>query len=179
MSSSADWLVTFAPVIGLAVNVAVQVLAVHLTGRLAVAILGGFGSGLAATIAATFVALAGVPAAGPAAAMWLVAVATYLALSFCFWAFLNLNITSLRIRMLREILRSSEGISRSDLTARYSADEFLRRRLDRLAQGKQLSFAGDRWRLESRTLLVLARFLAAVRFLVLSDAERRRLQRGE
>ena len=178
MSSSADWLTTFAPVIGIAVNVAVQVLVVHLTGRLAVAILEGLASGLAATIAATFIALTA-SEAGPAAPVWLVAVATYLALSFCFWAFLNLNITSLRIRMLREILRSSDGISRSDLTARYSADEFLRRRLDRLAQGKQLSFTGDRWRLESRTLLLLAQFLAAVRFLVLSEAERRRLQRGE
>jgi hypothetical protein len=94
-------------------------------------------------------------------------------LAFGYWAFVNLNITSLRIRILREILHAGAGISRQQLTAEYSAEEFLRRRLERLRNGGQISFRDERWRLESRTLPALAQVLGVIRAVVLPARGRR------
>jgi membrane protein implicated in regulation of membrane protease activity len=169
-----DWLLALSPVIGLAGNVIAQILCAHLLKKIGLSILAGAAVGLAVTIAAL---LLSAEAGGPllhAAAVWIVALVTYLALAFGYWAFVNLNITSLRIRMLREILRSESGISQTELMAHYSSEEFLRRRLERLRNAGQLSFNDERWRLESRNLLLLTRTLEGIRTVLLPAWAQRR-----
>jgi hypothetical protein len=63
---------------------------------------------------------------------WLLGGATFLALAFGFWTFLNLNITSMRIRILRELLRAGGCMALSDMAEIYTPAERLRRRLERL-----------------------------------------------
>jgi len=155
---------------GLAANVFAQIACARILRRLGLSIVAGALCGLLVTALCT--ALDSTSAGIALAADWAVAILTYFALAFGYWAFLNLNITSLRIRILREILQSSGGVSRDELTARYSADEFLRRRLERLETGRQMSCRDGRWRLESRTLLVLARTMEALRALVLPASAR-------
>ena len=68
-------------------------------------------------VAAVIVA-ANVPAAistGDLAGLWATLGLSYVALAFGFWAFLNLNMTSLRIRMLRELLRSEYGMTHAEI----------------------------------------------------------------
>ena len=163
---NAEWMLTLAPVAGLAANVFAQIACARILRRLGLSIVAGALCGLLVTALCT--ALDSTSAGIALAADWAVAILTY----FAYWAFLNLNITSLRIRILREILQSSGGVSRDELTARYSADEFLRRRLERLETGRQMSCRDGRWRLESRTLLVLARTMEALRALVLPASAR-------
>ena len=92
---------------------------------------------------------ASVPAAistGDLAGLWVTLGLTYVALAFGFWAFLNLNMTSLRIRMLRELLHSERGMARAELLGRYSPEEFLRRRIARLERSGDLALI--RWALQ-------------------------------
>ncbi len=158
---NADWILTSAPVAGLAVDCVAQIIVAHLSKRVPLSIVAGAACGMAATIALTWLGMATV-------ATWVLLILTYSALAFNYWAFVNLNVTSVRIRLIREILRHPQGISRKELFAQYSAEEFLRRRLERLQQGsKQFSYDGGRWRLRKRTLLVAAQILAALRAFII------------
>jgi hypothetical protein len=161
-----------APVFGLGGDVVAQIVCAHLSRRVGLSIVTGAAFGLAVTAVAMALSLAGGGTIVHLLATWAVALLTYLALAFGYWAFVNLNITSLRIRMLREILHSAAGISQTELMAHYSSEEFLRRRLDRLKNAGQLSFRGERWRLESRNLLILARVLETFRALLLPGYRR-------
>jgi len=71
------------------------------------------------------------------------------------------------------VIRAPSGISRGDLLGRYSSEEFLRRRLARLANARQMSCIDGQWRLESPTLLLLAQTMGALRVLALPAHARR------
>jgi hypothetical protein len=169
-----DWVLAFAPVIGLAGDVTAQIVCAHLLRRTGLSILAGAAFGLVLTFIAAGLSMASDGSIVDLVATWIVALATYLALAFGYWTFVNMNITSLRIRMLREILRSGDGISQTELMANYSYEEFLRRRLERLNNAGQLSFRDERWRLESRNLLIIARILETFRAVLLPSGLRRR-----
>jgi hypothetical protein len=154
------WLTTAAPLAGLGADVAIQIAVARASGRIGTSIVSGALTGAVATTAVLVANRSGIAAGA-------VAIVTFLALAFCFWTFLNLNVTSLRIRILREVLHAGGSVSAAQLAAQYSDDEFLSRRLARLEAAKQLSFVGGRWRLESRVLLILARTMDAARFIVL------------
>jgi hypothetical protein len=164
-----NWSIALAPLLGLAANVLAHLAAANAArGKVGVSMMAGTACGLAITLAATY--------AGSAAApglrvdlfdTWLLGIASYLALSFGFWAFLNLNLTSMRIRMLRETFRAGGSIPLAILLERYAPAERLRRRLERLAKGGQLVKLDGRWRLRSRHLLVVAQCLRLMRVIVL------------
>jgi len=164
-----DWILAVAPVAGLAVNVALQFAGIRiLPGRLAASIIAGAIFGLAATFVLISLALAQLPTPGTGMVdAWSVGTLTYLTLAYGFWAFLNLNITSLRIRMLRTILLAGGSIEKKALLDQYTPEERLRRRLQRLENGGQIRRQNGRWRLNSRLLLVLARCVEVLRAVVM------------
>src|SRR6202044_731040 len=90
---------------------------------------------------------------------------TYVALSFCFWAFINLNLTSIRIRALRHLLQVGGTATISDLLETYSDSERLQRRLMRLRNGGQIQLVGGNWHLRwsAPVLLIIARFIGFIR----------------
>jgi len=163
---STDWVVTSASVIGLGADVIAQCTFAHASRRTNQSIAFGVLCGLIVTIGVLWETTTLTLEAAPA---WLMVLLTYAALSFGFWAFLNLNLTSLRIRIIREMLHMEGGISRDDLMRRYSPEEFLRRRLERLEHSsKQLTrLESGRWGLRSRTLLSVAQIMGVARVIVM------------
>jgi len=103
---NAEWMLTLAPVAGLAANVFAQIACARILRRLGLSIVAGALCGLLVTALCT--ALDSTSAGIALAADWAVAILTYFALAFGYWAFLNLNITSLRIRILREFCNLPE-----------------------------------------------------------------------
>lgn len=91
----------------------------------------------------------------------------YLTFSFCFWAFLNLNLTSLRIRILKELYLHPQGLSRLSLTERYSPEELLLRRIQRLKANGQIVTKQDKLQLQSKQLLVIYLIIQGLRILIL------------
>jgi hypothetical protein len=164
-----QWTITIAPLAGLAFDVLTQIVVAHLSrGKIGASIIIATLGGLAATLAV--IALGRTEALGAVAGFvdtWLLGVATYMALAFGFWAFLNLNITSMRIRILRELLRAGGSIASSDMPVLYTGAERLRRRLERLENGGQIMRDDGRWRLRSWQVLAIARCVEAWRSLIL------------
>jgi len=161
----ADWVLTAAPLVGLAIDCVAQIAIAHLAKRASFSITVGAACGLAATIGlVAFSQASGTSGVG----ILILDILTYVALAFGYWVFLNLNLTSVRIRLIREMLHRPSGISREELLRRYSAEEFLRRRLERLQQGsRQFSYTDGRWYLRKRSLLFAALTLNALRALII------------
>ena len=164
--------ITIAPVAGLAFNVLAQIAVAHVfRKRVGKSIVTGILCGFGVMLVVTWLGVVKEPGAGgDFLDVWLLGATTYLALSFGFWVFLNLNITSLRIRILRELYRAGGSVALADLLGLYSPAERLQRRIDRLERGGQLVRIGDRWRLGSWQVLLIARCMEALRSLVIPSA---------
>jgi hypothetical protein len=174
---STDWIVTLASIIGLAANAIAQIVSAHLFRRTNQSIAFGALCGLMVTVGVLWLTTTLTAQTAP---VWSMILLTYAALGFGYWAFLNLNLTSLRIRMIRELLHTDGGISRIELMGRYSPDEFLRRRLERLeSSSKQLSRLEDgRWRLKSRTLLTVADIMGVARVIIMPPQRHEQGKKG-
>ena len=164
-----QWTITIAPLAGLALAVLTQIVVVHVSGgKVGASIIIGILGGLAATLAAIGLGRAETSGAtGGFVDTWLLGGATYLAFAFGFWAFLNLNITSMRIRMLRQLLRAGGHMALSDMAVSYTPAERLRRRLERLEKGGQIMREDGRWQLRSWQVLAVARCVEAWRSFIL------------
>jgi len=62
----------------------------------------------------------------------------YSALSFGYFHFVNINIASLRIRILQEIIDSPQGLSKEAILRSYNAEQILDNRIERLINSNQL-----------------------------------------
>jgi hypothetical protein len=156
------WLMLASPVLALGVNCAAYLALRRAFGTpVGVSIAGGLGVGLAAIL---MIAVDSIFYADIDPVESLVCeIGTYIALSFCFWAFLNLNITSLRIRVMRHLLQHGGATAVADLLTSYSDLERLQRRLARLAIAGQIEEVDGRWRLRSSLTLMVARCIDVVR----------------
>jgi hypothetical protein len=170
----AEWLLTFAPIIGLGTNCLTYILCRKVFGlRTGYALVCGFLLGLAVMAAIVVANLPAATSVADLAGLWSTLGLTYIALAFGFWAFLNLNMTSLRIRILRELLHSEHGMARAELFERYSAEEFLRRRVARLERSGDLALIDGRCSLGSRKLLYVDLCLKFLRDVILAGTARR------
>jgi hypothetical protein len=165
---SAAWLTTLAPISGIIVNAGLQIALVHLTRRIGLSIIVGVIGGALVTLIQAALNLSQAATLADAIAVWPVVILSYLGLCYNYWVFINLNITSLRIRTLRDLLQQSDGVPLSQLTAQYSVEEMLQRRLERLENGKQIAYVDGRWSLVSGDLLlILHRTLGIMRAVIL------------
>ena len=158
----ASWLVLASPVFALGINCAVYLVLRRAFGaHIAVSILGGLGLGLAGMVGFALDSL-GYTDIDPIESL-VCQIGTYLALSFCFWTFLNLNLTSLRIRVMRQLLQAGGTTAVSELLASYSDAERLQRRLVRLSNGGQIELIDGKWFLCSSLVLIVARCIDLIR----------------
>jgi hypothetical protein len=158
----AQWFIVASPVLALAINCTVYLLLRRAFGsRLAVSIFGGLGVGLVIIVAVALDSLR-YAAIDPLDAL-VCQIGTYLALSFCFWNFLNLNVSSHRIRLLRDLLQCGRTAVVADLLASYPDAERLQRRLVRLTNGGQIELVDGNWQLRSSLILSVARCIDLIR----------------
>ena len=165
-----QWLVAFAPVIALSVNVLSQVACFRtLRARgLLRSLFAGFGAGLPAVIILTLAVLHRHPiSALDAAALILLNLLTYGALAYGFFHFVNLGETARRVRLLRELVEAGGELSEEDLLRRYNAQDIVRLRLDRLKANQQLVTRNGRHVIARPTVLAISRLILAMKRLVL------------
>ena len=70
---------------------------------------------------------------------------TYAALAFGYFNFIQLNVSSLRIRMAIELSEAPAGLSLKDLCQLYGARQIAEQRLARLVGGKQIEERNGRY----------------------------------
>lgn len=164
-----DLALALAPVAGLAGDCLTHIGVARLgRGGPLAKLLVGFGAGFVLTAGVCALALAAADTdAADAAALTGLCLATYAALGFGYWSFVNLNMTSLRIRLLQEVQDTPGGLPVAELHRRYGTEEMLRRRLARLLGNGQYTERGGRFYLGKRTFLLIARTFDLARFLIL------------
>lgn len=169
--SASVWLLTAAPLLGLVVNVVVQLVLCRL--RLGVGQVrrqfASFGCGLLAiALALAFllppVRLAAWDRAGYLALHGL----SYVFLGFLFFNVINLNISSLRIRMLKEYLAQHPRPLADDiLRQKYNVRDMLAVRLERLTRGRQIDLLDGRYCVRRGTVVLIGHFFARLRAFLL------------
>ncbi len=174
--------VVAAPLAGLAAYCLAQVAGSRLVQgrRPYVTLFAGFGVGMVAVIAVSAVALHfSELSASDSLGLLLLNLMAYGALGFGYFNFVNMNITSLRIRMLQELLARGGRMSREELLSCYGTDEMIDLRISRLVRGGHLVESGGRLQIGKRSFLLLARVFALLRWIVLGRAARERNQAHE
>jgi hypothetical protein len=158
------------PLLGLAVDVAAQLAQSRLprpAGHVRKQFI-SFGVGGAATAVVLLKALFSL-SLGPLdlAGYFLLGMLTYAFLGFCFVNVINLNVSSMRIRMIMEIRRQHPNpVPVSALIERYGMAEVLDARLLRLQSGRQIERRGDRLYLRRGAVLHIAHFFSGLRVLL-------------
>jgi len=162
-----------APIAALAVNVVAQVAQVRLArGR-------HFLRAVALAFFAGAAALAGIEA-------WLIARHTltgetlekallvnapiYAALSYCFFNFVNLGQSSIRIRLYSEIATSTDGVSVAQLSAEYNEESLMRMRLHRLTESGDIVERDGRYFVGRGRLVPIARLIFGLKKFILGKA---------
>jgi hypothetical protein len=162
------------PLLGLAIDVLAQLAQSrlpHPAGHVRKQFI-SFAVGFAGSSAALLRALLGLPL-GPAdlAGYFLLGMSTYAFLGFCFFNVINLNVSSMRIRMVMEIRRRHpQPVPVAALRARYGMAEVLDARLARLESGRQIARRGDRYYLRRGAVLHIAHFFSGLRSLLLGSS---------
>lgn len=167
--------VAVAALAGLGLNFLTHLLTAVLTAgrRVGLSVLTGVCAGLVGTAVLTTVGLSALkPELVDAVAFATLNLAIYLALAFGYFNFVNLNMTSLRIRVLLELLEAREGLSREDVLQLYNAEELLERRLARLKRQGYLVEQQGRFCRRGSSLLLLARGMTMLKWVVLGHGNR-------
>jgi hypothetical protein len=147
------------PVVGLAVNVLLQIVLLRFTegrGFMRTIALGFFVGGVF-TVVAYFVAGLTWCSTGTGGGLfslfleWLCVVGpTYAGLGYGYANFANLGNTSIRIRLCEELRDYPEGRPVDDIQQQYSESSILGLRLHRLSEGGDIAKVGDRWQINRK-----------------------------
>lgn len=91
----------------------------------------------------------------------------YSLLGYCYFHFINLGETARRIRILRELYDSEEGLSLEELLERYNARDMIDVRLSRLLNNGQIIYKDDRYFIGKPIMLLMAKVILLMKLIVL------------
>ena len=100
-------------------------------------------------------------------------IVAYVSLAYGYFHFVNINIASLRVRILQEIIDSACGLSQEDILERYDARQILDIRIKRFVSSNQLiEKQGFYFTGENRSFLALFWFFEILKFVFLGRGNR-------
>jgi len=158
---------TLIPIMGLAVNVASQILTFRLLKQVGMlkSVFFGFFSGFAVFLALQFLLS---PAIKDSSAGFFISnLLIYSALGYCYFHFINLGETARRIRMLNEIYHSEGGLSDEDILKRYNSNMIVDLRLKRLLSNNQLSFLNNRYFVKKSLMLYITKAIVFMKLILM------------
>jgi hypothetical protein len=160
----------FSPVLGLMVNVISQIIMTRYVKKfgLLTSVILGFLVGLAIvfTIEIAHTLTSNSPISEVIGALALNTI-TYGALGYCYFHFVNLGETARRVRIVRELLDSKDGLSMSEIFEHYDASEIIRVRLQRLLKNKQITLRNDRYFITKSMLLYITKIIIMMKIALL------------
>ncbi len=95
---------------------------------------------------------------------------TYILLSYCYFHFITLVETSRRIRILRELNGSKNGLALNEILDRYNAGEIIKVRLNRLLNNRQLKYKDDSYFIGNSFMLLTAKAITIIKKIILGRA---------
>ena len=160
----------FSPLVGLVVNILAHIMVFRYCIRVGLlkSIAIGFAAGLFATVALDLwnngSSIYGYVERG---ASIFADILVYAALGYGYFAFINLIVCSMRIRMLMELFEADDGLSEEEILGRYNGEEQIELRIRRLLGSGQVLFKDGRYYLNKRGMLLASRIISIVRMAVL------------
>jgi len=91
----------------------------------------------------------------------------YALLGYCYFHFINLGETARRIRILRELCDSEKGLSLEELLERYNAKDMIDMRLRRLLDNGQIIYKDGRYFIGKPVMLLMAKIILLMKLIVL------------
>lgn len=92
---------------------------------------------------------------------------TYSSLGYCYFSFVNLGETARRIRILRELYDSKEGLCMKEILERYNSKEIVGKRINRLVNNGQIVYKDGRYYIGSPVMLSIARIIVIMKLIIL------------
>lgn len=158
------------PIAALAVNVVAQIALVRLArgAHFLRSAAGGFFVGLLALglMEAWLIASQALAVESWAKAL-LVSAPTYVGLSYCFFNFINLGQSSIRIRLYSEIAAVPGGVSVEQMAREYNEDALLHARLQRLTESGDIVEREGRYFVGRRRLVPVAAIIFGLKAFIL------------
>ncbi len=165
-----EYLHALNPVIGLTINVVIQVFSVRyiLNVTLLKSIIVGFVSGGIAVLGVEcyLFSAASMPTRDVVALLtgnFLI----YAALGYCYFHFINLGETARRIRIVRELYDSREGLSLDEMLDLYNAKHIVDMRISRLVHNGQIVEKDGRYYIGSPVMLFISKGMVLLKRAVL------------
>lgn len=159
-----------APILGLLVNTLVQILTCRLIKSVGLlkSVVGGFVIGFA-TVMACGIAwyLTAMPDVMELMGQSALNLLTYVALGYCYFHFINLGETARRIRILRELQESENGLTLEGILERYNAFSIINVRLQRMISNKQIVLQEGRYYIGNPVMLYMAKILILLKWILL------------
>jgi hypothetical protein len=164
------YLVLASPLIALAVNGLTQIVLLRSTrgSHFMRSMIGGFLAGAAGLLVLEFFLLPHPDLFWDTIAGVTVHAMTYVALSYCYFNFVNLGQSSIRIRIYSEIAASPVGLSVQDLEKDYNEKALMAMRLRRLAESGDIVKKESLFFVGRQRLVLLARIVFAAKQFLLS-----------
>lgn len=165
-----NYLHLFSPIISLGINAICQVCVVRYINKFSLlkSIFLGFGFGLWILLLVEMYYLVKLESSLLEKACSLSAnIVAYIALGYCYFHFINLGETARRIRIIRELYESNDGLSLDELLARYNAKEIIERRLSRLINNRQIILKDGRYYIANLTMLFITKIIVGMKLVIL------------
>lgn len=165
-----NYLRIFVPIFGLSINVLLQICIARYMPKsgLMKSILWGFCLGfLALFLSEVYVYSADGIALSELPAIFIAHSITYISFAYCYFHFINLGETARRIRIIRELRNSDDGLALEQILERYNAKTIIDIRISRLINNKQISIKDGRCYIDNPAVLLAARLLAVLKYLLL------------
>ena len=176
-----DLLHVITPVLGLLVNMTFQIMGVRCVASIDYykSIAYGFRLGLFVVLVSESVfLLLGVKSLSDSIALSTANLTVYLLIAFSYFAFINLGVSSLRVRLLDELDRSIDGLTMNEILERYNSREIIKNRVEKLGKTGQLIRKDDRYFVGRSTALLMVKILELLKFIVLGRKPRITLFKG-
>ena len=160
----------FSPVVGLGVNVICQICycRYRLNASLLKSTFLGFLCGMAILfgLEAIYIAQSAltIPKALPSVSVNLI---SYASLGYCYFHFINLGETARRIRLLRELIRSQDGLSMDEILKHYNAKEIIENRLSRLLKSGQVVYKDNRYYIGKPVMFFMSKAVLFLKVFIL------------
>ena len=91
----------------------------------------------------------------------------YASLGYCYFHFINLGETARRIRILREIYDSKDGLTMEEILQKYNSKEIVDKRIGRLINNGQVLYKNGRYYIGNPTMLIITKIIVAMKLLLL------------
>lgn len=165
-----EYLHIFNPVIGLVINVLLQILIMRLIlpDEVVKSFLISFAIGLVILFTVeAYVYFSMAKSAADYISILTVNIVTYFALGYCYSSFLGFGESSIRTRILRELHESERGLSEKELEERYNTKNMFENRIKRLIDNRQLVLRNGRFYIKSNFLAAVAKAIVMLKLMII------------